>query len=204
MIKRMPLSVAALVVMVLGGCGEVLDVPTNVTVTDTSPITLTWTAVTGATSYKIYRSTETGTSASKTLLASGITVTTYSDTSTSSGTTYYYQVVAVSSDGVSSASSEVSATAGSSTDSFVVVGTVASSQITLTWSTISGAVSYNVYRGTTSAVVTNKTEIKSGVTTTTCTDTGVTSGVTYYYQVTAVNSSGVEFQVSSETPALSF
>lgn len=203
MIKKMSLSVVALMLMALAGCGTGPAAPTGLAVTSTSPITLSWTAVSGATSYKVYRGTATGGTSSKTLLASGITVTTYSDTSATAGTTYYYQVTAVNSDGTSAASNEVNATPSGS--SFAVVGTVANSQITLTWSTVSSAVSYNVYRGTLSAAITNKTKIITGVTTTTYTDTNVTSGVTYYYQVTAVNSSGVEFQVFSETsPALSF
>ncbi len=58
-------------------------------------VDLTWTAVSGAASYKVYRST---TSASNyTLLASSVGTTTsnYSDTTAAPGTTYYYVVKAV-------------------------------------------------------------------------------------------------------------
>ena len=113
-----------------------------------------------------------------------------------SGATYYYQVTAVGSDGtLSAASNEVTAT---SQAPFVVAGTKAASQITLDWNTVSGAVSYNVYRSTISAVITNKTRLSTGILTTTYADTSVISGTTYYYQVTALNASGVEFQVSNE------
>ena len=206
MIKILSLTLVALVLMVLAGCGNTgPGAPTGLTVISTSPVTLSWTAVSGAKSYSVYRGTATGVISSKTRLASDITVTTYTDTSAEAGTIFYYQVVAVNSDGVSGASNEVNAISQSQTGgSFNVVGFVANSQITLSWNVVSSAVNYNVYRGTTSAAITNKTKIKTGLTTPTFIDTAVSSGVTYYYQVTAVNPSGVEFQNSSETQAFSF
>jgi subtilase family serine protease len=65
------------------------------------------------------------------------------------------------------------------------VGTVA-----LAWSapTTGGpAQSYNVYRGTASNT---EVQVVTGVGTTSYTDSNVTAGVTYYYEVTAVNAAG--------------
>jgi subtilase family serine protease len=60
--------------------------------------------------------------------------------------------------------------------------------VTLSWTASPGATSYNVYRATTSGGE-GSTPIKSGIATTTYTDT-VTNGVTYYYEVSATNSAG--------------
>lgn len=205
--KMLSLSLVALALMVLVGCGNTgPNAPTGLTVTSTSPITLSWTAVTGATSYSVYRGTVTGGISTKTRLQADITVTTYTDTSAAAGTTYFYQVVAVNTDGVSAGSNEVNALSQSSSGgSFPVVGFAANSQITLSWNPVqgSGSVTYNVYRGNISAAITNKTKIITGLTTPTFKDTAVVSGQTYYYQVTVV-SNGVETQTSNESPAISF
>ncbi len=63
-------------------------------------------------------------------------------------------------------------------------------QLTLSWTAPAGPVtSYSVYRGTYPGNE-SLTPIVTGVTATTYTDTGLTNGLTYYYQVSAVNSSG--------------
>ena len=64
-------------------------------------------------------------------------------------------------------------------------------QVTLTWSSISGATNYNVKRSTDIGSITNGsfTTIAS-TTATTYTDTNVSGGVTYYYVVSALNAGG--------------
>jgi fibronectin type 3 domain-containing protein len=59
----------------------------------------------------------------------------------------------------------------------------------LSWKASSGAASYKVYRGT-SAGGESTTAIKTGLTTASFTDTGLTSGTAYFYKVAAVNASG--------------
>lgn len=54
----------------------------------------------------------------------------------------------------------------------------------MAWNASSGALSYNVKRGTTSG---SYPDLFSGITTTNYTDTTVVNGTTYYYVVTAVN-----------------
>jgi hypothetical protein len=61
-------------------------------------------------------------------------------------------------------------------------------RIGLSWTASTGATSYNVKRSTVNGGP--YTTIASGVTTTSYTNTGLTSGATYYYVVTAVNSAG--------------
>ena len=72
-------------------------------------------------------------------------------------------------------------------------------QVSLTWAAPAGAVTYNIYRSTTSGSE-GSTPYRTGITTTSFTDTGLTNGTTYYYQVTAVNLAG-ESPKSSEVSA---
>jgi hypothetical protein len=81
--------------------------PTNLAATPgNGKVTLSWTGVSGATSYNIYRGTSSGGEA---LLLGGVSATTYSDTSVANGTTYYYKVSAVNANGESGYSNEASA-----------------------------------------------------------------------------------------------
>jgi fibronectin type 3 domain-containing protein len=73
-------------------------------------------------------------------------------------------------------------------------------QINLGWTAPSGPVSsYNIYRGT-SAGGEGMTPYRNGITTTSFSDTGLTPGNTYYYEVSAVNSAG-EGALSNEAHA---
>lgn len=82
-----------------------------------------------------------------------------------------------------------------------VSATAGNGQATISWNTVSGATSYNIYWSTTSGVTkTNGTKITGA--TSPYSHTGLTNGTTYYYIVTAVNSSGesVESAQVSATP----
>ena len=73
-----------------------------------SQVTLSWTAVDGATSYTVKRSTTSG--GTYTTIASNVSGTSYVDTSVTNGTTYFYVVTAVTANGESVNSNEASAT----------------------------------------------------------------------------------------------
>ena len=121
MMARLGLIATLLVAALLGGCGggstgttsaggggtatTVPAAPTNVSAwCGNMKVSILWTAVTGATSYDVYRSTATGVAG--TLLGSS-TTTSYVDTTGTLGATYYYTVKAVNSIGASAASLEV-------------------------------------------------------------------------------------------------
>jgi hypothetical protein len=80
--------------------------PSGVTATAqfSSSILLSWSSVSGATSYRVYRNTST--SGTYTLIGSS-TTTSYTDTSLSAGKPYYYRVSAVNSAGEESPQSSV-------------------------------------------------------------------------------------------------
>ncbi len=61
-------------------------------------------------------------------------------------------------------------------------------QVSLSWNASAGASGYNVKRATSSGGP--YATVVSGLTSTTCTDTGLENGTTYYYLVTAVNAAG--------------
>ncbi len=64
-------------------------------------------------------------------------------------------------------------------------------QVSLSWTAGSGATSYNLYRGTTSGGGSKLAPVATGITGTSYTNTGLACGTTYYYQVVAVNASGI-------------
>jgi Tol biopolymer transport system component len=81
--------------------------------------------------------------------------------------------------------------------------TSGNTQAVISWSPVAGATSYNIYWSTTSGVTkTSGTKITGA--TSPYSHTGLTNGTTYYYIVTAVNSSGesVESAQVSATPTV--
>ena len=150
---------------------------------------LTWRAVYGATSYRIYRSTAKGSGYS---LLGTVTATSYTNTGAKAGTTYYYRVKACNDAGLSPYSNIVSGQSKAVTPKpsapVVKIGNSSTSgKPMLTWNAVSGATSYKVYRATSR----NGTYSLLGtVTTTSYTNTGAKAGTTYWYKVKAVNSAG--------------
>ncbi len=84
-------------------------------------VTVTWSAVSSATSYHVFRSLSSG--ATGTIIASP-TSTSYQDSGLTNGTTYYYSVSALNSAGESAVSFEVSATPAPPSGSITISGKV--------------------------------------------------------------------------------
>ena len=148
---------------------------------------LTWSAVSGATSYRVYRSESRGTGYS---LLGTTTSTSYVNTGAAVGKTYYYRVKAVNSAGTSAYSNIVSGTARTPAPAAPVLkgGTSsASGKPQLTWAAVNGAAKYDVYRSNSA----DGTFSKVGSTDkTTYVNTGAVKGVTYFYKIRAVGASG--------------
>ena len=148
---------------------------------------LTWSAVSGAASYRVYRSESRGTGYS---LLGTTTSTSYVNTGAAVGKTYYYRVKAVNSAGTSAYSNIVSGTARTPAPAAPVLkgGTSsASGKPQLTWAAVDGAAKYDVYRSNSA----DGTFSKVGSTDkTTYVNTGAVQGVTYFYKIRAVGASG--------------
>jgi fibronectin type 3 domain-containing protein len=160
-------------------------------------------AITG---YNVYRSTFGG---GETLYASLGTQLSWNDTSVVNGTTYYYQVTAVNGVGESARSTEQPAkpTAPATLPGApsLVAASPGTNSISLDWDapTSDGGATvsnYNVYRGTFSG---GETLLTTVGTQTAYVDTSAAPGVTYYYQVTAVNSVGEGGKSNELSTALS-
>ncbi|MGO8670870.1 MAG: fibronectin type III domain-containing protein, partial [Capsulimonadaceae bacterium] len=158
-------------------------------------VALSWAASAGATSYSLYRSTVSGAEGT-TPYATGVTGTSYTNTGLTNGSTYYYKLAAVNSTGISTQSGEVYATPATSPTG--LTATPGNALITLAWSTTSGATSYSLYRATTSGGE-GTTAYKTGITTTSYTDSGLTNGTAYFYKLASVSSTGTSTQSSEVT-----
>jgi hypothetical protein len=161
---------------------------------------LSWGASAGATSYNVYRGSSAGNEGT-TPIATGITSTSYVDSTVTNGTTYYYKVAAVDGSGTSGSSNEVSAepVSGLAAAPTGLTASAGNAQVSLSWTASTGATSYNVYRGTLPNQE-NATPIATAITTTTYLDTTVNNGPTFYYKVAAVNSAGTS-ALSAEVSA---
>jgi uncharacterized protein (TIGR02145 family) len=167
-------------------------------------IIVSWSAVSGATEYYVYRSA----SATGTYSRVGNTAsTTYTNTGLTTGTTYYYKVSAYNGSSESSQSAHASATANTPTlavPSGVTATAESPGSIIVSWSAVSGTTGYYVYRGTSAT----GTYSKIGTVTsesTSYTNTGLSVGTTYYYKVSAYNSSSESAQssyTSAATPSV--
>jgi len=174
-------------------------IPSGLKVTGTTPssIAISWSPVTGATGYKVWRSSSpsTGYTVVKTVSSS----TTYTDTGLNANTLYYYKVSAYSSAGDSNQSSYVSAKTGTITKPNIPTGLKATATspttVTVIWSSATGATGYKVWRS--SSPSSGYTVVKTVPSPTYMyTDTGLKANTQYYYKVSAYNSAGESNQSS--------
>ena len=189
--------------------------PTGLVVTSTnSAVTFTWNAVPGANFYTIYRGTvvnKLGYVPFYITLNNTTTGITYTDTSGTLGCTYSYYITATSAGGTSS-------------NSFAVTGkpvppppasapgnvhladniTPTNQTATITWSSVSGAVGYILYRANSpTGPFSFPGNYVQSVTTSTYTDGGLATNTLYTYMVVAMNAGGVSTnsQIVSTPPA---
>ena len=172
----------------------------------TKQATLSWTAVTGASSYNLYWSTTTGVTTANGTKISGVS-TPAVHTGLSDSSTYFYILTAVNSAGESVASVQVAATTlpanapppSAPAAPTGVSATGGANQATVSWSAVTSATSYNVYWSTASGVTTTTGTRIAGVSSP-FVHTALTASTAYFYVVTAVNSAG-ESAASTEVAA---
>jgi rhamnogalacturonan endolyase len=178
--------------------------PANVQLTDNitssnQSTTITWSPVSGAVGYILYRANSTnGPFNFPGNYIQSMTTTTYTDANLSANTFFAYEIVAMNAGGVSGASAVVS-TAPSAPAS--LGATPGNQQILLNWPSSSGATSYTVKRGLSSG---SETTHVTGITGTSYTDTNLNNGTTYYYVVVANGPGGASGNSpeASATPSI--
>jgi fibronectin type 3 domain-containing protein len=147
--------------------------------------TIVWLPDTGASSYKVYRSTsDTGTFAAVGTCASD----TFVDTGLSPGTRYYYAVTAVNLSGESQKSTHATTLTVPAAPKILVDSALSGSTELVIWNAVMGATAYRVYRSDSVPV----TFMPTGATVsdTFFVDTGLSSSIKHFYEVTAIDSSG--------------
>ncbi|HEV8544198.1 MAG TPA: hypothetical protein VGR78_17555 [Verrucomicrobiae bacterium] len=147
--------------------------------------TLQWTQFPGATGYSILRATTAG--GPYTNIATGVTGTSYQDTSVSAGTFYYYRVIASLAGGFQS---------GISLEASVLLPPSVPTLITKLFATTVGVVQVNtpdpagsqflLERGTNAQTLTALATLTGAG----YTNTGLSLGATYYFRAKAQNASG--------------
>ena len=131
----------------------------------------------------------------------GITGTTYTQTGLTNGTTYFYVVTAVDTGGESPASNQASATPVAATLGAPVLSvTPGNGQANASWTTVSGATSYNLYYSLTSPVTIASATKVGSISGTNYMVTSLNNCTTYYFAVTAVSGS-TESALSNQVSA---
>ena len=154
-------------------------------------VDVTWAEVPGATSYKLYRSTVS--SGDYAQVGGDISEPLYEDSGLSEGTEYYYRLEACNFDGCSAPSSPVSDITAPVAPAAPTVTAVSSTQIDISWDEVPGATSYAISRSETSGGVYRSVISLIGRS---HQDTGLGSGIEYFYVLNACNSGGC----SDESP----
>ncbi len=150
---------------------------------------LSWTAVNGASGYKIYRSTTaSGTYTLIKTITSGTTTSYTNSSGLTLGKTYYYKMRAytmVSGNavlGTMTADGSAKVMPGK-TSSYTVEATTNPGELLHTWAAVTGATGYQIWRSDSADGPFTKVKTVKGATT--WTETGLTSGQTYYYKIRA-------------------
>ena len=148
-------------------------------VASSGKIRLTWNAVSGASSYQIYRSTSKNGTYKLVKTATG---TSFTNTSAVAGKTYYYYVVAVAKDGTKSAKSTVKSRTCDLAQPVISTSNVASSgKVKVSWDAVENATGYTIcIYDADGALLKTATTTKTSATH----STGV-AGVNYSYKVRA-------------------
>ncbi|MDR1785678.1 MAG: fibronectin type III domain-containing protein [Spirochaetaceae bacterium] len=179
-------------------------------------LAVTWTAVTGATSYDVYVGEDSSTTPPTTPKAANVTGSTHTINGLTNGTDYYVWIKAKNADGVSDFSdpSEAATPIGVPVAPAEVTAgpanTPVSGNLTVTWDAVTAqaapASAYEVWYGTASSSgsATKFGDDIEGGTTTTATITGLTNDTLYYVWVkakNAVGTSGFSTTAASGRPA---
>jgi hypothetical protein len=144
-----------------GICGTIPSVPAGLTFTSatSTSINFSWTAVTGASSYKIYKNG---------VYVSTVTAATGSLAGLTASTSYSIQILASNLIGDGTLCTAVSMTttaAGPAAPAGLIFNSATATSLNFSWSSVSGATAYKIYRnGTYVSTVTSTAGVLSGLT----------------------------------------
>ena len=166
--------------------------PTNLavrTLYDDKGAYLTWTAVSGATGYVIYRSTSENSGFAEVAKVVGGSASSYKDYMDLSmlGSRYYYKIASYV-DGVGGKTSPMTSVVSVMPQlprPTLTMSNAGVSKAKLTWTSVDGAEGYVVYRATSSSGPFTQIASFADSSKTSCTATGLTTGTTYYFRVAA-------------------
>lgn len=151
-------------------------------VASTGKVKLTWNEISGAAKYRVYRSLSLN--GTYTLMKT-TTSTSYVNTSATAGTKYYYKVRAITAGGTAGLYCDPIAVVCDCERPVIAVSNDAKTgKIIISWNTVSGASSYQVYRADYKE---SAYKLIRTVKTTSYTDTSATADRKYYYKVVAVS-----------------
>ena len=176
---------------IIKGAASVPAAPQNLAATPgNAQVSLTWGASSGATSYNVKRST---TSGGPYAVIANPTTTSYLDSAVANGTTYFYVVSASNDIGESADSAQVSATPSAPTvpvaPSNLTLSSTTKKKIRLNWTDNSNnETGFKIERSTDGVNFTQIVTVAAN--TITYQNTGLTSGVRYYYRLRATNGAG--------------
>ena len=194
-------TIASAEVSATPGVQTAPNAPTGViALSSDSSVNISWGSSSTATSYNVYMAEVSGVNASNYSSLTGgmahLNVTSsFTHNGLVNGTTYYFVVTAVNASGESVTSLEVSGTPASVPAQVQNVTTTAGNgQVTLDWTVVTGATSYNYYYGPNSGITpANYASIGGSFTNTSAGPiniSGLTNGTPYYFIVTAINVNG--------------
>ncbi|WP_440969634.1 fibronectin type III domain-containing protein [Peribacillus frigoritolerans] len=160
-----------------------------------------WTAVSGASGYEVYRATSsTGTYS----LAGSTTLTSYTNTGLTTNKPYYYKIRAYRTVGsmkvYSNYSTVVTAKPVPTVPTNFKATRISSTSLKLTWVSVSGASGYELYRSTSFSGTYN---LLKSTTSLYYTNSSLTTGKTYYYKLRAYRTVGTTKVYSGWTTIIS-
>ena len=163
--------------------------PTDVTVKSSGAGTLivSWTKAAGANDYEVFEGTATGAEGNIPILT-GVAGTTVTIGSLTAGQQYVFAISALDAGGTSAPSAQVSGTVVPAVPT-AVAATAGNGAVSLSWSAVAGASTYEVFEGTTSGGE-GAQAVKTGVSGTTASVSGLSNGSKYYFTVAAVDAGG--------------
>jgi hypothetical protein len=146
-------------------------------------VTVSWSAVGGATGYQVFEGSEPGAEGTTPVTCAQQTATSCTLTNLPSGVDYF-NVAAQTAAGTSLPSAEVSYTY-LTPPTTVSAEPISDTTVAVSWSAIGGASSYSVYEGTTAGGESSNAITCKALTPTSCLVSGLTQGDAYYFTVSA-------------------